>query len=142
MQCPHPPLLLGGSAERALRRVGRLADGWISGSRHQLSRIGGDIDVMRASAREAGRDPGRLRFVVRGVVRLDGEQADAEGGRRALTGTAEQIREDIAVLADQGVTEVFLDLNFDPGIGSPEADPAESMRRAEQVLATFAPSAG
>ncbi len=40
VQRPHPPLLLGGSAATALRRAGRVADGWISGSRHDLSRIG------------------------------------------------------------------------------------------------------
>ena len=43
VQQPHPPLLMGGGAERALRRVGRLADGWISASRHDLRRIGADI---------------------------------------------------------------------------------------------------
>lgn len=34
-----PPILLGGSAEVALRRAGRLADGWISSSREDLDRI-------------------------------------------------------------------------------------------------------
>lgn len=43
VQRPRPPLLLGGSAEPALRRVGRLADGWISGSREDLTRIGDAI---------------------------------------------------------------------------------------------------
>jgi len=142
LQRPHPPLLLGGSAESALRRVGRLADGWISASRQDLARIGTDFAVIRRSAAAAGREPGRLRFVVRGVVRLDPAQPDAAGGRRPLTGTVEQIRTDLDVLADHGVTEVFLDLNFDPEVGSPRADPEESMRRAERALVAFAPSAG
>ncbi len=141
VQHPHPPLLLGGSAEAALRRVGRLADGWISASRQDLTRIAADIDVIREAAREAGREPETLRFVVRGVVHLGREQQDAQGGRSPLTGTVEQINADLAVLEDHGVTEVFLDLNFDPGIGSPDADPHESIRRAERVLEAFAPSA-
>ncbi|MET8832879.1 LLM class flavin-dependent oxidoreductase [Micromonospora sp. NPDC004540] len=33
VQRPHPPILLGGQAPAALRRAGRLADGWVSGSR-------------------------------------------------------------------------------------------------------------
>jgi hypothetical protein len=41
-----------------------------------------------------------------------------------------------------GVTEFFVDLNFDPEIGSPDADPAESMRRAETALTGFAAPAG
>ena len=38
--------------------------------------------------------------------------------RRPLTGTYDEDRADLAVLAEQGVTEVFVDLNFDPQVGS------------------------
>ncbi len=138
VQQPYPPILLGGSAEPALRRVGRIADGWISGSRHDLTRIGSDIALMKESATAAGRDPGRLRFVVRGVVRLEVEPGDSEE-RRPLHGTAEQIRGDLALLGEAGVTEVFLDLNFDPDVGSPHADPRAAMRRAEEALEALAP---
>src|SRR5690606_28365630 len=37
VQRPHPPILLGGSAPPALRRAGRIADGWISGSAADLN---------------------------------------------------------------------------------------------------------
>lgn len=137
VQRPHPPLLLGGTAERALRRVGRIADGWISSSRHDLANIGSDLDVMRGAASEAGRDLGQLRFIVRGVLNLTEEPAGAD--RRPLHGSADQIRQDFDRLADLGVTELFIDLNFDPTVGSPDADPAASMRRAEELLTTFAP---
>jgi probable F420-dependent oxidoreductase len=137
LQQPHPPLLLGGVAERALRRVGRIADGWISSSRHDLRGIGADLELMRDAAREAGRDPGKLRFIIRGVLTLTDGPAGAD--RRPLQGSAEQIRQDFDRLADEGVTELFIDLNFDPEVGSPDADPAESMRRAEHLLNTFAP---
>ena len=57
--------------------------------------------------------------------------------------TAEQLslrsRADFDSLADAGVTELFIDLNFDPEVGSPAADPVASMRRAEQLLSMFAP---
>src|SRR5487761_1557692 len=39
VQRPHPPVLLGGSAEAALRRAGRMADGWVSGSQAELAGI-------------------------------------------------------------------------------------------------------
>ena len=51
----------------------------------------------------------------------------------------DEIRGDLAVIADQGVTELFVDLNFDPEIGSPDADPAASRDRAEAVLAALTP---
>lgn len=137
VQRPHPPLLMGGGAERALRRVAEVADGWISASRHDLRQIGTDIDFMKRCAEQAGRDPAGLRFIVRGVLQLS--QQDGPADRRPLHGSANQIRADLAQLAGSGVTEVFLDLNFDPTVGSPDADPAASMERAEQVLSTFAP---
>ncbi|GAA3139021.1 TIGR03619 family F420-dependent LLM class oxidoreductase [Planomonospora alba] len=133
---PVPPILLGGGAEVALRRAGRLADGWVSASREDLSRIGEKIAVVRQAARDAGRDPQALRFVARGVTRV---RPAGAADRGPLTGSFEEIRRDVAALAEQGVTDVFHDLNFDPEIGSPDADPDESMRRAEAALEALAP---
>jgi len=59
--------------------------------------------------------------------------------RAPLVGTVDQIRQDLADLAGQGMTEVFVDLNFDPEIGSPDADPVRSRERAEELMAAFAP---
>jgi probable F420-dependent oxidoreductase len=137
VQTPHPPLLLGGSSEPALRRAGRAADGWVSGSRHDLTRISEAIGVVRLAAAAAGRDPGRLRFVVRGVVHLGEEKRGQDGTRRPLTGSAGQIRGDLGTLEDSGVTEVFLDLNFNPRVGAPDADAAESRDYARTVVETF-----
>lgn len=136
IQKPHPPILLGGSAEPALRRVGRLADGWISSSHANLDRVADAIAVIKDAARGAGRDPEALRFISRGPVRV---RPGGDPERRRLTGSLEEIRGDLAFLREQGVGEVFIDLNFDPEIGSPDADPAESLRRAEEVLVALKP---
>ena len=93
--------------------------------------------MIRGAARDAGRDPDRLRFVVRGVLSLTDRPAGAE--RRPLHGDAGQIRSDLEQLAEAGITELFIDPNFDPEVGSPDADPDASMRRAEHLLQTFAP---
>src|SRR5215207_6001858 len=136
VQRPHPPLLLGGTARPALRRAGRLADGWVSGSTADLTRIGESIEVVRAAAREAGRDPERLRFVCRGAVKV---RPAGQPDRAPLSGSLAEIRGDFDMLAAQGVTEVFVDLNFDPEIGAPDSDPAEALRRAEEALEALAP---
>ena len=65
----------------------------------------------------------------------------AEDEEQQFTGTLDKIRRDIADYAVHGVTELFVDLNFDEQIGSPDADPAESMRRAHEALEAFAPGA-
>jgi probable F420-dependent oxidoreductase len=142
VQRPHPPLLLGATADPALRRVGRLADGWISASRQDLRKVGRAIGIIRDAAKEAGRDPETLRFVIRGVTYLDEERTGRDGARRLLSGSEEQIRQDLATLAGEGVTEVFLDPNFDTSVGNPDADAREAEGRALRLLETFAPAAG
>jgi probable F420-dependent oxidoreductase len=138
VQRPHPPVLLGGAAASALRRAGRLAQGWIGSSRHDLTRIGTCIETVREGAREAGRDPDAVRIVVRGVVDLVDDDPGVR--RRQLQGTREQVFDDLAGLRAQGVTEVFLDLNLSPRVGFPGIDAAEALAYAEHVLDTFAPA--
>ncbi len=137
VQMPRPPILLGGMSGPALRRAGRLADGWVSPSRADLTALGASIDVVKAAAAWAGRDPQALRFVCRGVVRV--RDGAAQAGRRPLTGSYEQIRADLDVLSAQGVTEVFADLNFDPEISGLSVDPGRALARATEVLDALAP---
>jgi probable F420-dependent oxidoreductase len=136
VQRPHPPILLGGSALPSLRRAGRLADGWISRSRADLTTIGDSIATIRAAAQEVGRDPGALRFICRGSVKV---RPAGSSERAPLAGTLDEIRADVDDLATKGFTELFIDLNFDPEIGSPDADPIASLQRADEVLEAFAP---
>ena len=100
VQRPHPPVLLGGAAAPALRRAGRLAQGWIASSKHDLRDLRASIETVREGAREAGRDPEALRIVV----------------RRHPTGEL-----DLAALRAQGVTEVLLDANLSPGVDAERA---------------------
>jgi probable F420-dependent oxidoreductase len=139
VQRPGPPVLLGGAARSALRRAGRAADGWISGSATDLAQIADSVAVVREAAQEAGRDPGTVRIVTRGVVRA-GEPA-GDGERKPLSGSYEQIRADAQRLGEAGVTELFYDLNWDPLIGNPDADPAAATRRAEEIMRALAPAA-
>jgi alkanesulfonate monooxygenase SsuD/methylene tetrahydromethanopterin reductase-like flavin-dependent oxidoreductase (luciferase family) len=110
VQRPHPPVLLGGTAAPALRRAGRLAQGWIAGSTHDRAQLGAAIETVRGGARDAGRDPDALQI----VVRLAREPA----------------LDELVALRAQGVTEVFLDLNLSPRV---------DVDNAERVLEAFAP---
>jgi probable F420-dependent oxidoreductase len=139
-QRPRPPLLLGGFAEPALRRAGRAADGWISSSGQDLRSIGASIATVRGGAVDAGKDPDALRFVCRGVVRVRRQGGSDGSDRLPLSGSYDDIRADLAILAEQGVTETFVDLNFDAEVGTVDADPAASMRRAHEVLTELAPA--
>jgi probable F420-dependent oxidoreductase len=140
VQRPGPPILLAGGVPAALQRAGRLADGWVTASRQDLSRIADGIALVRGAAEEAGRDPAAIRIVCRGVVRHGAPVTVPEGGGRLLlSGSYADIRADADWLASQGVTELFYDLNWDPLIGSPTADPVGALARADEILTELAP---
>jgi probable F420-dependent oxidoreductase len=138
VQRPHPPILVGGVAAPALRRAGRLAQGWIAGSRHDLAELGTAIETVRDGARDGGRDPDAVQVLLRGVVDLIDEAP--EGSRRPLQGTREQVLGDLAALRAQGVTEVLIDLNHSPRVNAPGVDVASGLAYAERVLDAFAPA--
>jgi probable F420-dependent oxidoreductase len=139
VQRPGPPVLLGGMSRAAMERAGRIADGWITSSRADLSKVGEAVGVIREAAAAAGRDPAALRIVCRGVVLAGPEAKGPEGGRRLLSGRYAQIRDDAAWLGEQGVTELFYDLNWDPNVGSPSVAPEAAAERAGEILAGLAP---
>ena len=93
---------------------------------------------MRSAAEQAGRSPASLRYICRGVVKV---RPPGSPERAPLTGTLDEIRADVGTLESNGVTELFVDLNFDPQVGSPDADADASLRRADEVLEALAPDA-
>ncbi|WP_229069535.1 TIGR03619 family F420-dependent LLM class oxidoreductase [Actinoplanes sp. DH11] len=129
-----PPILLGGGADVALRRAGRIAAGWVSSSRASLDEIARGAAIVRAAAEEAGKDPATVRVVVRGAVRP---------GRRdesvPLSGSWRQIRDGARRYAEAGATELFYDPNWDPRIGGPDADPKTAAELGEEILTELAP---
>jgi probable F420-dependent oxidoreductase len=139
VQRPGPPILLGGMSAPAMRRAGRLADGWITSSFADLSAIGEAIGVIRGAASAAGRDPDAVRIICRGVTLAGAEVEGPDGARRLLSGSFGQIRSDTEWLAGQGVTEVFYDLNWDPQVGNPAVTPDAAAERAGEILAALAP---
>ena len=112
VQRPHPPLLVGGYHPDVLRRAATLGDGYTGGN-IPLTELTATVARVRAAAAAAGRDPARFPIICRGSFNLTTEPLGAD--RRALWGTAAQIREDLARYAEAGVTQIFLEPNFQPG---------------------------
>ena len=129
-----PPVLLGGAADVALRRAGRIAAGWVSSSRTSLAEIERGARIVREAAERAGRDPGAVRIVVRGVV-----QAGVRDEAVPLSGSWAQIRAGAQRYAAAGATELFYEPNWDPRIGGPDADPRAAADRGAEMLVALAP---
>jgi probable F420-dependent oxidoreductase len=134
VQQPRPPLLIGGSNPRALRRAATRGDGWISRSRATVDDVRAAVPVVRDAAEAAGKSPDSVRCVVRGVTVLRDAPND-DPDRMLLDGSLEQIREGLAAYAAVGADEVFLDLNFDSEqVGNAAADPEVALGIAAQLM--------
>ncbi len=57
---PAIPMLIGGAAEPSLRRAGRIADGWVQGSRGTPESFAKGWALVQEGATAAGRDPSTL----------------------------------------------------------------------------------
>jgi probable F420-dependent oxidoreductase len=137
VQLPHPPLLAGGYSAAAMRRAVSLADGYIGGN-IPLAELAPVIERLRAAAREAGRDPDSMPIVARGAVNLRDQPTGL--ARRPLFGSLDELREDVDRYREVGLTELFLDLNFDERVAAPGADSAAALELARELLAALAPS--
>jgi probable F420-dependent oxidoreductase len=80
-----PPIWLGGGSEAALRRIGRMGDGWLAGGGENPESVGDKLAVIHRAAEQAGRDPGGIGLQIQlGDPRdLDGLAARAAGFREA-----------------------------------------------------------
>ena len=57
-----PPIYLGGSVERSIKRAGRLGDGFIRTRSGDVDRMRADLQLAEGAAREAGKDADHFAF--------------------------------------------------------------------------------
>jgi len=122
------PILIGGNSPAALRRAGRIGDGWF-GTAVTLAEAGASIAAVRSHAEQAGRDPDRLILGCGFTVSLTPDERDHA---RHLVGTPAQVAERVHALAQAGFDHV--ELRF-----APMRDPAgPSLDRALEMVEAFA----
>jgi probable F420-dependent oxidoreductase len=127
VQTPHPPITIGGYGPTVVRRAVTY-DGF-NGGNVPLPQVALLVAEIKAAAQVAGRDPHVLQIVSRGSFQL---HASPQGkDRRPLWGDLGEIREDVARYAEAGLTELFLEANFDPR--------GPSLDRTLEVMEAMAP---
>src|SRR5579864_1597257 len=67
------PVHIGGSSRAAARRAGLRGDGYFPGGGLTEAERASQIDLMRATARAAGRDPGALEYTRWGSIDMTGD---------------------------------------------------------------------
>jgi len=130
VQRPHPPITIGGYGPTVIRRAVTY-DGF-NGGNVPLGQVAPLVKEIKAAAEAAGRDPATLQIVSRGSFQLHATPIGPD--RRPLWGSLAEIRQDVERYAEAGLTELFLEANFDPrGV---------TLEGALEVLEALAPGSG
>ena len=130
VQRPHPPVTIGGYGPTVIRRAVTY-DGF-NGGNVPLGQVAPLVKEIQAAAETAGRDPAMLQIVSRGSFQLHATPKGPD--RRPLWGSMAEIRQDVERYAEAGLTELFLEANFDPrGV---------TLEGALEVLDALAPGSG
>ena len=124
-----PPVYVGGNTKAALRRTGALADGWLGMEIwvDEVAEIRGGIE---RATKEADRDPSDVALSIRRGVKPPFGVSDFLPERRAITGSARDVADELARYRDEGVTTMILDLAMFP---------AEAIRTMEWLAAEVKP---
>lgn len=107
VQRPHPPILIGGLADAALRRVARLGDGWLAVSAG-TDMIAAKLATLKRMTEEAGRRFSDLQLVYKVFLDIGTPKRSRFDAREPGTGSAEEIIGDLRGLAGLGFGKVVV----------------------------------
>jgi alkanesulfonate monooxygenase SsuD/methylene tetrahydromethanopterin reductase-like flavin-dependent oxidoreductase (luciferase family) len=129
LQQPRPPLYLGGFGQYAFDRIAKFADGWNPAVVQDFESFEAQVSKLQETAERAGRPPMEVVLLAVPFVM----ETSLGHVRRPLTGTLNELREDIKHLGRIGVTHIIFsipEMTFAP---SQTIEPA--LARLEQLLA-------
>jgi probable F420-dependent oxidoreductase len=143
-----PPILVGGRSDAALRRAGRLGDGWLP---YLVSprRYAAGVEAVRTHAVASGRNPDALEHVLVTFARADSDGARAREATRAhlsqryrmqfepyhvehlcIAGTPEDCAVRMRAYADAGVSH----LSLNPAAGDDFLDQVAQLKAAADLM--------
>ena len=129
-QNPHPPIVFGGNTIRGARRAARFCDGLYPlflDTYTEAGRFAPLQDEVRRELEAQGRSPSEFIMQCAATARITdaGDPASEARPRRTCTGTAEQIVDDLAQLAEAGYSLAVCMLDCPSGALSEQLDQIE-----------------
>ena len=106
-QRPHPPVLIGGVADAALRRVVRLGDGWL-GVSIGTERLRAQVARLKELCQEAGRKPETVQLAFKIFLNIGIAKRNQHDEREPGTGSAEEIIDDLKRIRELGFGEIIV----------------------------------
>ena len=131
LQKPHPPILLGGFSPKTFSRIVNYANGWIGiagfGPLEQLEHV---INGLKENARKHDKDPSKIDIYIGSYPNVLESPVAPNETRSPMTGTIEQIGNDIEQIKAMGTNHIFF------GYMSPSI--RKDMKKIVQVTKQFA----
>jgi len=107
VQRPHPPILIGGTSNAALRRAARLGDGWLStGLRPE--RLRERLNTLQKLCEAQGRRFADLSLSHKLFINIGEARKGADGKRDTGTGSQADIVDDLRRLVDLGYSHMIV----------------------------------
>jgi probable F420-dependent oxidoreductase len=123
VQRPHPPILIGGLADPALRRVARLGDGWLAVT-IDPARLPERLATLKRLCEAHGRRYDRLHLAYKLFLSVGEAKPSSFGERAPGTGSAAQVIDDLKALFDLGFQTLIVRYH-----GSEAAEQRDAIRR-------------
>lgn len=118
IQTPRPPIYLAAYSPAGLARIAARADGWTPAG-IPVAAMKEMYAAIKAMAEDHGRDPSDIGLVVRANCSITDKATSSD--RTPFTGSIAQILDDARQCADIDADEVFIDVQYSPGIDSAAA---------------------
>jgi len=121
LQKPHPPIYMGGCNLKNFRRIVKYdADGWLPviGGPLQLDFLENNLQAVRNEARKANKDPDKFKTILLTYPKIIDTSSSRQGQDSnhggPLTGTIDDIGDDIKRIKDLGIDHIIFAYNFSP----------------------------
>jgi alkanesulfonate monooxygenase SsuD/methylene tetrahydromethanopterin reductase-like flavin-dependent oxidoreductase (luciferase family) len=107
VQRPHPPILIGGLSDAALRRVVRQGNGWLAVTTGP-AQLQKSLGTLKELASAAGRRFDDISLVYKLFLNIGEPKRNPDGVREPGTGSVAEIIDDVKRLFDLGFTTIIV----------------------------------
>lgn len=107
VQRPHPPIMIGGVADAALRRVAKYGNGWIAVA-ISTDKLAERIGVLKRLTEEHGRSASEIQVDYKIFLSIGQAKRSRFDSREPGTGSLPEIIDDLKRLFDMGVKRIIV----------------------------------
>lgn len=119
IQKPHIPIYLGGFSQGTFSRIIKYdLTGWLGVLAGPLDYLQNSINTIKDLAKKANKDPNKFRVILLTYPNVMDSSQSGQGQRFPLTGTIEQIGDDIQKIKQMEVDHIVFGYNFVPTYGN------------------------